>query len=106
MACVVCQGFPGVNCGVCNAAFCPFCWINNDYDKYACISLCDTCYHKLKSRRSTMANNVFLVKVDGEETRRVICGGRNLLKFFEKAGSCLVDIMDVQDMKHGLHVSM
>lgn len=53
-----------------------------------------------------MAKNVFLVKVDGEETRRVICGGRNLLKFFEKAGSCLVDIMDVQDMKHGLHVSL
>jgi hypothetical protein len=102
----MCGGFPGVNCGVCGAAYCPFCWLNNFYDRYPCISLCDGCYHNLKSRHSKAAGNVFLVKLEGEEKKRVVCGGRNLLKLFNKAGQNMVDVIDVQDMKHGLHVSI
>ena len=105
MACVICHGFPGVVCDLCGDRYCPFCWLNNCYDNYPCVSLCDACYHNLKQEKKA-SRGIFLVRISGEPYPRVVHSGRSLLKFFRRSSHKTVEKIQVPNTKTGLHMSI
>lgn len=79
--------------------------MNNDYDVFTCVTLCDACYHDLKEHKKGPME-IFLVKTSGDPYPHVIKGGRNLLKFFKDSADKSVEKIQVPNSKLGLHMSV
>ena len=96
--CVTCHGPAGVACDVCDARYCPHCWMAGGDDVYPCVYLCSACARALPDDKRVFAVSIVpltdgFITPAAPGTHKVVFGGARLLRLFEASDAYRVHVL-------------